>query len=120
MKKNELGLGVSQEEVEPEVEPVEPKQIVKSQTDFSKQPKYDIRIEKTEGDSSKDWKCGVNGSVFQIWRGVTVTVPACVVGILRTSVASHRIEIDQGPGRPPLIEWQEASAVNYSILRGPY
>lgn len=119
MKKNELGLGVSQE-VETEVEPVEVKVTSLSQTDFSKQPRYDIRIGMTEGDSSKDWKCGVNGSVFQILRNNIVTVPECVIGILRTSVASHRIEIDQGPGRPPLIEWQEQSAVNYQILRGPY
>ena len=119
MKKNELGLGVSQEEGEPEVEPVEPKQIVKSQTDFTKQPKYDIRIEMTEGDSAKDWKCGVNGTVFQIWRGTIVTVPECVVGILRTSVASRLIQIPQADG-PPRNEWQESSAVNYSILRGPY
>jgi hypothetical protein len=117
MEKNELGLGVSQEETD--AEPVEVKQIVRSQTDFTQQKKYDIRIEMSEGDPAKDWKCGVNGSVFQIWRGTIVTVPECVVGILRTSVASRLIQIPQVDG-PPKNEWQEQSAVNYSIIRGPY
>ena len=114
MEETKLGLGVSQEEVNP----VEPKQIVKSQTDFSKQPRYDIRIELQDGEP-KDWKCGINGTVFQIWRGVVVTVPECVVGVIRTSVASKLVQIPQADG-PPRNEWQEASQVNYSIIRGPY
>ena len=116
MISNQLGLGVSQEETS--TEPVEPKQIVKSQTDFSQQLKYDIRIEMQDGEP-KDWKCGINGTVFQIWRGVVVTVPECVVAVIRTSVASKLIQIPQVDG-PPRNEWQEASQVNYSIIRGPY
>jgi hypothetical protein len=116
MKKNELGLGASHEE--DAAQPAEPVQIVKSATDFSKQPRYDIRIELQDGEP-KDWKGGVNGTVFQIWRGVVVTVPECIVGVLRTAVASKLIQVPQADG-PPLNVWQEASAVPYSIIRGPY
>jgi hypothetical protein len=112
-----FGLGVSQEQ-DGEVQPVEPQQIVRSSTDFSQQRKYDIRIE-LQDNEPKDFKVGVNGTVFQIWRGNVVTVPECVVGVLRNAVASKLIQIPQTNG-PPINEWQEATAVPFSILRGPY
>ena len=89
-----------------------------SQTNFKGQKRYDIRIEMQENES-QDVKVGVNGIVFQIWRGLTVTVPECVVDNLRNAVADKLIQIPDPPN-PPKNEWHKAQTIPFSILRGPY
>ena len=87
-------------------------------TNFANQKRYDIRVEMQENESS-DVKVGVNGIVFQIWRGVTVTVPECVVDNLRNAVADRLIQIPDPPN-PPKNEWHPAQTIPFSVLKGPY
>jgi hypothetical protein len=85
---------------------------------FPGEKRYDIRIEMQENEA-QDVKVGVNGIVFQIFRGITVTVPACVVGVLRDAIADKLIQIPDPPN-PPKNEWHKVGAVPMQILRGPY
>ena len=85
---------------------------------FPGEKRYDIRIEMQENEA-QDIKVGVNGIVFQIFRGITVTVPACVVGVLRDAIADKLIQTPDPPN-PPKNEWHKVGAVPMQILRGPY
>lgn len=89
-----------------------------SQTNFSNQPRYDIRIEQQEGEP-RDQKIGVNGVVFQILKSVPVTVPECVLRVLQTATQSRLVQIPDYPN-PPKEEWHDAAAVPFSVLKGPY
>ena len=85
---------------------------------FPGEKRYDIRIEMQENEA-QDVKVGVNGIVFQIFRGITVTVPECVVGVLRDAIADKLIQIPDPPN-PPKNEWHKVGSVPMQILRGPY
>ena len=87
-------------------------------TNFASQKRYDIRIEMQENEPH-DVKVGVNGIVFQIRRGVTVTVPACVVEVLRNAVATKLTIVPNYPKADDFI-WSDAGMFPMQILKGPY
>lgn len=83
------------------------------------QKRYDIRIDPQDGEP-RDIKIGVNGKVYQIWRGTIVSVPEEVVEVLRNAVATKLVTVFDNAGNPAGQEWQDQSAVPYSVLKGPY
>jgi hypothetical protein len=82
------------------------------------QKRYDIRVDSQVGEP-RDIKVGVNGKVYQIWRGVIVSVPEEVVEVFRNAIAAQLVYIPQ-PDGTTREEWQDRSSVPFSILRGPY
>jgi len=113
-----FGPGVTQSENESKAVVINPKGPGKNT--IKAQKRYDIRIDPQDGEP-RDIKIGVNGKVYQIWRGVVVAVPEEVVEVLKNAVAAKLVTMfDPKSGAPTGQEWQDQSAVPYSILRGPY
>jgi hypothetical protein len=111
-----FGSGVTPPATEQPAVVVKPKGPGKNVAE--KQKRFDIRVDAQEGEP-RDIKIGVNGKVYQIWRGVVVSVPEEVVEVLRNAIAA-RLVVMPLPDGTSRQEWQDQSAVPYSVIRGPY